>query len=157
MGPQTVYGTIKNLKSDVYLFLWPAPTSLQQLRANTNKQPDRRGQTKFEYLASSGHRLPLFWICVFPGPIGNITLIPWTVSVWQGNTISQRVNRILVQEEGFYFVFRQVLCHSKTSITKLILHMICSRDSAYVLLHFPVLFGSPSTVTGRVILKMGLD
>lgn len=44
----------------------------------------------------------------------------------------------------------------KTSMTKLILHMICSRDSAYVLLHLPVLLECPSTVTGCDILKMEL-
>ncbi|KAM6923569.1 tumor necrosis factor ligand superfamily member 13B-like isoform 2-T2 [Xenentodon cancila] len=59
-----------------------ATASFLQLRANTNKQPDRRG---------------------------NITLIPWTVFAQQGNTISQRENRIVVQEDGYYLVFGQVL------------------------------------------------
>lgn len=59
-----------------------APTSFLQLRANTNKQPDMRG---------------------------NITVIPWTVSAQQGNTISQKENRIVVQEDGYYLVFGQVL------------------------------------------------
>ncbi|MED6236700.1 hypothetical protein ATANTOWER_012999 [Ataeniobius toweri] len=59
-----------------------APISFLQLRANTNKQPDRRG---------------------------NITVIPWTVSARRGNTISQKENRIVVQEDGYYLVFGQVL------------------------------------------------
>ncbi|MED6289833.1 hypothetical protein CHARACLAT_006954 [Characodon lateralis] len=59
-----------------------APISFLQLRANTNTQPDRRG---------------------------NITVIPWTVSARRGNTISQKENRIVVQEDGYYLVFGQVL------------------------------------------------
>ncbi|XP_022607754.1 tumor necrosis factor ligand superfamily member 13B-like isoform X3 [Seriola dumerili] len=54
-----------------------APTSFLQLTANTNKQPDMRG---------------------------NITVIPWTVSAQQGNAISQKENRIVVQEDGYYLV-----------------------------------------------------
>ncbi|XP_018531154.1 tumor necrosis factor ligand superfamily member 13B isoform X3 [Lates calcarifer] len=53
------------------------PTSFLQLTANTNKQPDIRG---------------------------NIAVIPWTVSAQQGNAISQRENRIVVQEDGYYLV-----------------------------------------------------
>ncbi|XP_035506361.1 tumor necrosis factor ligand superfamily member 13B isoform X2 [Scophthalmus maximus] len=48
-----------------------------QLTANANKQPDVRG---------------------------NITVIPWTVSAQQGNAISQKENRIVVQEDGYYLV-----------------------------------------------------
>ncbi|XP_061582197.1 tumor necrosis factor ligand superfamily member 13B-like [Cololabis saira] len=66
-----------------------APASFLQLRANTNKQPDIRG---------------------------NITLIPWTVSAQQGNTISQRENRIVVQEDGYYLVFGQVLFESPSTV-----------------------------------------
>ncbi|XP_069552821.1 tumor necrosis factor ligand superfamily member 13B-like isoform X2 [Brachyistius frenatus] len=66
-----------------------APTSFLQLRANTNKQPDRRG---------------------------NITVIPWTVSAQQGNTISQKENRIVVQEDGYYLVFGQVLFESPSTV-----------------------------------------
>ncbi|XP_041846581.1 tumor necrosis factor ligand superfamily member 13B-like isoform X1 [Melanotaenia boesemani] len=99
-------------------------TSFLQLRANTNKQPDIRG---------------------------NITVIPWTVSAQQGNTISQKENRIVVQEDGYYLVFGQVWCHSKSSITKLILHVICSNYSPNVLLNSQVLFESPSAVMGHVI------
>ncbi|KAM9740873.1 tumor necrosis factor ligand superfamily member 13B-like [Menidia menidia] len=65
------------------------PTSFLQLRANTNKQPDRRG---------------------------NITVIPWTVSVQRGNAISQRENRIVVQEDGYYLVFGQVLFESPSTV-----------------------------------------
>ncbi|XP_035525798.1 tumor necrosis factor ligand superfamily member 13B-like isoform X1 [Morone saxatilis] len=101
-----------------------APTSFLQLTANTNKQPDIRG---------------------------NIAVIPWTVSVQQGNAISQKENRIVVQEDGYYLVFGQVLCHSNSSITKLILHLICSNCSANVLLNSQVLFERPSTVVGYII------
>ncbi|XP_070818037.1 tumor necrosis factor ligand superfamily member 13B-like isoform X1 [Chaetodon trifascialis] len=104
------------------------PTSFLQLTANTNKQPDIRG---------------------------NITVIPWTVSVQQGNAISQKENRIVVQEDGYYLVFGQVLCHCNSSITKLILHPICSDYSANVLLHSQVLFTSPSTVMGHIIRRWG--
>ncbi|TMS17615.1 Tumor necrosis factor ligand superfamily member 13B [Larimichthys crocea] len=58
-----------------------APTSFLQLTANSNKHPDIRG---------------------------NITVIPWTVSAQQGNAISQKENRIVVQEDGYYLVFGQV-------------------------------------------------
>ncbi|XP_012727546.2 tumor necrosis factor ligand superfamily member 13B-like [Fundulus heteroclitus] len=66
-----------------------APTSFLQLRADPNKQPDRRG---------------------------NITVIPWTVSAQRGNTISQRENRIVVQEDGYYLVFGQVLFQSQSAV-----------------------------------------
>uniref|UniRef100_A0A3B5BEM7 Tumor necrosis factor ligand superfamily member 13B-like n=1 Tax=Stegastes partitus TaxID=144197 RepID=A0A3B5BEM7_9TELE len=65
------------------------PTSFLQLRANTNKQPDIRG---------------------------NITVIPWTVSAQQGSTISQKENRIVVQEDGYYLVFGQVLFESPSTV-----------------------------------------
>ncbi|XP_037635153.1 tumor necrosis factor ligand superfamily member 13B-like isoform X2 [Sebastes umbrosus] len=66
-----------------------APTSFLQLTANINKQPDTRG---------------------------NITVIPWTVSAQQGNAISQKENRIVVQEDGFYLVFGQVLFKSPSTV-----------------------------------------
>lgn len=78
-------------------------------------------------------------------------MIPWTVSVQQGNAISQKENRIVVQEDGYYLVFGQVLCHCNSSITKLILHLICSNYSANVLRDSQVLFTSPSTVMGHII------
>ncbi|XP_034400076.1 tumor necrosis factor ligand superfamily member 13B-like isoform X3 [Cyclopterus lumpus] len=56
---------------------------------------------------------------------GNITVIPWTVSAQQGNAISQKENRIVVQEDGYYLVFGQVL------------------------------FKSPSTVMGHIIQSLG--
>ncbi|XP_068449048.1 tumor necrosis factor ligand superfamily member 13B-like isoform X1 [Clinocottus analis] len=103
-------------------------TSFLQLTANTNKQPDIRG---------------------------NITVIPWTVSAQQGNAISQKENRIVVQEDGYYLVFGQVWCHCNSSITKLILDLICSNCSANVLLNPQVLFKSPSTVMGHIIQSLG--
>ncbi|XP_024863925.1 tumor necrosis factor ligand superfamily member 13B-like [Kryptolebias marmoratus] len=66
-----------------------APISFLQLKANTNKQPERRG---------------------------NITVIPWTVSVQRGNIISQRENRVVVQEDGYYLVFGQVLFESQSEV-----------------------------------------
>lgn len=78
-------------------------------------------------------------------------MIPWTVSVQRGNTISQRENRVVVQEDGYYLVFGQVSCHSKSSGTKLILRMVCSNDSDNVLLDSQVLFESEGEVTGHVI------
>ncbi|KAK2903990.1 hypothetical protein Q8A73_010647 [Channa argus] len=105
-----------------------ASTSFLQLTANTNKQPDIRG---------------------------NITVIPWTVSAQQGNAISQKENRIVVQEDGYYLVFGQVLCHCNSSITRLILHLICSNFTANVLRNSQVLFKSPGVVMGHVIRSWG--
>ncbi|KAK5864990.1 hypothetical protein PBY51_016186 [Eleginops maclovinus] len=65
------------------------PTSFLQLTTNTNKQPDIRG---------------------------NLTVIPWTVSAQQGNAISLKENRIVVQEDGFYLVFGQVLFNSPSTV-----------------------------------------
>ncbi|XP_029020822.1 tumor necrosis factor ligand superfamily member 13B-like isoform X2 [Betta splendens] len=66
-----------------------APTSFLQLTANSNKLPDIKG---------------------------NITVIPWTVSVQGGNAISQKENRIVVQEDGYYLVFGQVLFKSSNAV-----------------------------------------
>uniref|UniRef100_A0A8C9ZDJ9 THD domain-containing protein n=1 Tax=Sander lucioperca TaxID=283035 RepID=A0A8C9ZDJ9_SANLU len=54
--------------------------------------------------------------CILPSPIGNIAVIPWTVSAQQGNTISQKENRIVVQEHGYYLVFGQVLFTSPSTV-----------------------------------------
>ncbi|XP_068181671.1 tumor necrosis factor ligand superfamily member 13B-like isoform X2 [Antennarius striatus] len=62
-----------------------APTSFLQLTADTNKQSDIRG---------------------------NIAVIPWTVSAKQGRAISQKENRIVVQDDGYYVVFGQILFKS---------------------------------------------
>ena len=78
-------------------------------------------------------------------------MIPWTVSVQQGNAISQKENRIVVQEDGYYLVFGQVLCHCNSSITKLILRLICSNYSANVMPNFQVLFECPNAVMGHII------
>uniref|UniRef100_A0A667WYB8 THD domain-containing protein n=1 Tax=Myripristis murdjan TaxID=586833 RepID=A0A667WYB8_9TELE len=40
---------------------------------------------------------------------GNVTLIPWTVAVQHGHAISPKENKIVVQEDGYYMVFGQVL------------------------------------------------
>ncbi|XP_023124553.2 tumor necrosis factor ligand superfamily member 13B-like isoform X2 [Amphiprion ocellaris] len=76
------------------------PTSFLQLRPNTNKQPDIRG---------------------------NITVIPWTVSAQKGSTISQKENRIVVQEDGYYLVFGQVLFESPSTVMA---HVIRSWSSS---------------------------
>ncbi|KAL6117834.1 uncharacterized protein ACO6RY_15545 [Pungitius sinensis] len=76
-----------------------APTSFLQLTANTNKQPDIKG---------------------------NITVIPWTVSAQQGNAISRRENRIVVQEDGYYLVFGQVLFQSPSTVTGHIIQSLSS-------------------------------
>ncbi|XP_062249912.1 tumor necrosis factor ligand superfamily member 13B-like [Platichthys flesus] len=68
--------------------IFRAPTFLQ-LTANTNKQPDIRG---------------------------NMIVIPWTVSAQRGNAISQKENRIVVQEDGYYLVFGQVLFKSPSTV-----------------------------------------
>ncbi|XP_035525799.1 tumor necrosis factor ligand superfamily member 13B-like isoform X2 [Morone saxatilis] len=73
-----------------------APTSFLQLTANTNKQPDIRG---------------------------NIAVIPWTVSVQQGNAISQKENRIVVQEDGYYLVFGQVLFERPSTVVGYIIQI----------------------------------
>lgn len=93
--------------------------------------------------------------CILPSPTGNITVIPWTVSAQQGTAISQKENRIVVQEDGYYLVFGQVLCHCNSSITKLILHLICSNYSANALLNSQVLFEGPSLVMGHTIRSWG--
>ncbi|KAM7389578.1 hypothetical protein PAMP_023544 [Pampus punctatissimus] len=66
-----------------------AQTSFLQLTANTNKQPRIRG---------------------------DITEIPWTISAQQGNAISTKENRIVVQEDGYYLVFGQVLFKSPSTV-----------------------------------------
>ncbi|XP_023257868.1 tumor necrosis factor ligand superfamily member 13B-like [Seriola lalandi dorsalis] len=79
-----------------------APTSFLQLTANTNKQPDMRG---------------------------NITVIPWTVSAQQGNAISQKENRIVVQEDGYYLVFGQVLFTSPSTVMGYIIRSLGSTNA----------------------------
>ncbi|KAM8908321.1 tumor necrosis factor ligand superfamily member 13B-like isoform 2-T2 [Spinachia spinachia] len=76
-----------------------APTSFLQLTANDNKQPDIKG---------------------------NITVIPWMVSAQQGNAISQKENRIVVQEDGYYLVFGQVLFNSPSTVMGHIIQSLSS-------------------------------
>lgn len=82
-------------------------------------------------------------------------MIPWTVSVQGGNAISQKENSIVVQEDGYYLVFGQVWCHCNSSITKLILRLICSNFAANVLLNSQVLFESSNTIMGHIIRSWG--
>ncbi|XP_035017094.1 tumor necrosis factor ligand superfamily member 13B [Hippoglossus stenolepis] len=83
-----------------------APTFLQ-LTANTNKQPDIRG---------------------------NMTVIPWTVSAQRGNAISQKENRIVVQEDGYYLVFGQVLFKSPSAVMGYIIRSWSSTKTSTELL-----------------------
>ncbi|KAM4621266.1 tumor necrosis factor ligand superfamily member 13B-like [Polymixia lowei] len=66
-----------------------APPSFLQLSANTNKQPYVRG---------------------------NVTVIPWSVAVQRGHAISPKENKIVVQEDGYYMVFGQVLFERQDNI-----------------------------------------
>lgn len=91
--------------------------------------------------------------CTLPPPLGNIAVIPWTVSVQQGNAISQKENKIVVQEDGYYLVFGQVLCHWNLSITNLILHLTFSNYSFNFPLNSKVLFKRPSVLMGHIIQK----
>ncbi|XP_004541065.2 tumor necrosis factor ligand superfamily member 13B [Maylandia zebra] len=77
-----------------------ASTAFLQLRADTNKRPDIRG---------------------------NITVISWIVSAQRGTAISQKENRIVVQEDGYYLVFGQVLFESPSIVMG---HVVRSRASA---------------------------
>ncbi|XP_045081540.1 collagen alpha-1(X) chain [Coregonus clupeaformis] len=47
---------------------------------------------------------------------GNVTVIPWTVAVHQGEAISSTGDRIIVQQDGFFIVFGQVLFQSQGTI-----------------------------------------
>ncbi|XP_034546639.1 tumor necrosis factor ligand superfamily member 13B-like [Notolabrus celidotus] len=66
-----------------------APTSFLYLTANTNKQPGIRR---------------------------NILEIPWTISAQRGNAISQKEKQNVVQEDGYYLVFGQVLFTSQSAV-----------------------------------------
>uniref|UniRef100_A0A3P9BUQ4 Tumor necrosis factor ligand superfamily member 13B n=1 Tax=Maylandia zebra TaxID=106582 RepID=A0A3P9BUQ4_9CICH len=91
---------LKTSESSVYFLLLPASTAFLQLRADTNKRPDIRG---------------------------NITVISWIVSAQRGTAISQKENRIVVQEDGYYLVFGQVLFESPSIVMG---HVVRSRASA---------------------------
>ncbi|XP_067103926.1 tumor necrosis factor ligand superfamily member 13B-like [Osmerus mordax] len=47
---------------------------------------------------------------------GNVTVIPWTVAVQQGAAISSEGNKILIQQNGFFMVYGQVLFLSPGAI-----------------------------------------
>uniref|UniRef100_A0A665UH87 THD domain-containing protein n=1 Tax=Echeneis naucrates TaxID=173247 RepID=A0A665UH87_ECHNA len=79
-----------------------APISFLQLTANTNKQPNIRG---------------------------NIAVIPWTLSAQQGNAISQKENRIVVQEDGYYLVFGQVLFTNPSTVMGYIIRSLDSSNA----------------------------
>ncbi|XP_029602258.1 tumor necrosis factor ligand superfamily member 13B isoform X6 [Salmo trutta] len=57
---------------------------------------------------------------------GNVTVIPWTVALHQGEAISSTGDRIIIQQEGFFIVFGQVLFQSPGTIMG---HIVRSRGT----------------------------
>ncbi|XP_055744023.1 tumor necrosis factor ligand superfamily member 13B-like isoform X2 [Salvelinus fontinalis] len=55
---------------------------------------------------------------------GNVTVIPWTVALHQGEAISSTGDRIIIQQEGLFIVFGQVLFQSPGTIMG---HIVRSR------------------------------
>ncbi|XP_028816224.1 tumor necrosis factor ligand superfamily member 13B-like [Denticeps clupeoides] len=45
-----------------------------------------------------------------------MTIIPWTVGVKQGQAISAVDNKMIVQEEGYFMVYGQVLFHNEGTV-----------------------------------------
>lgn len=85
--------------------------------ANRSKQPNIRGKAETDVFGSDAASFAIILKkCVLTSPTGNIVAIPWTVSVQQGKAISQKENRPAVQEDGYYLVFGQVLCHCNSSL-----------------------------------------
>eukprot|EP00063_Salmo_salar_P063042 XP_014037877.1 PREDICTED: tumor necrosis factor ligand superfamily member 13B-like isoform X2 [Salmo salar] len=58
---------------------------------------------------------------------GNVTVIPWTVALHQGEAISSTGDRIIIQQEGFFMVFGQVLFQSPGTIMG---HIVRSRGTS---------------------------
>ncbi|XP_034037453.1 tumor necrosis factor ligand superfamily member 13B-like [Thalassophryne amazonica] len=85
-----------------------APTSLLQLTANSKKKTVIKG---------------------------NVIKIPWSVSVQQGNAVSPKKSTVVVQEDGFYFVFGQVLFQQSSTLAGHVVRRssTSSRGSAEVL------------------------
>lgn len=95
----------------------PAAASFLQLTASSIKQLDIRGEAKTDVFGSAAASFAIILKkCALTSPIGNIAAIPWTVSVQHGKAITQKENRIVVQEDGYYLVFGQVLCHCNSSL-----------------------------------------
>ncbi|KAJ8394411.1 hypothetical protein AAFF_G00046220 [Aldrovandia affinis] len=46
----------------------------------------------------------------------NVTMIPWTVSIQHGEAVSVNGNKIIVQQDGYYMVFSQVLFHNPEAV-----------------------------------------
>nr|XP_046180586.1 tumor necrosis factor ligand superfamily member 13B-like isoform X1 [Oncorhynchus gorbuscha] len=57
---------------------------------------------------------------------GNVTVIPWIVALHQGEAISSTGDRIIIQQEGFFIVFGQVLFQSPGTIMG---HIVRSRGT----------------------------
>ncbi|KAM9408076.1 tumor necrosis factor ligand superfamily member 13B-like isoform 3-T3 [Salvelinus alpinus] len=57
---------------------------------------------------------------------GNVTVIPWTVALHQGEAISSTGDRIIIQQEGLFIVFGQVLLQSPGTIMG---HIVRSRGT----------------------------
>ncbi|XP_041930295.1 tumor necrosis factor ligand superfamily member 13B-like isoform X1 [Alosa sapidissima] len=47
---------------------------------------------------------------------GNVTVIPWTVSIQQGSAVTASDNKIVVQQDSYFMVFGQVLYHDRGAI-----------------------------------------
>ncbi|KAG5853020.1 tumor necrosis factor ligand superfamily member 13B-like [Anguilla anguilla] len=56
----------------------------------------------------------------------NVTVIPWTVSIQNGEAVSSKDNKIIVQQDGYYMVFSQVLFHNPEVVMG---HLIRRRKS----------------------------
>ncbi|XP_064182412.1 tumor necrosis factor ligand superfamily member 13B-like isoform X2 [Anguilla rostrata] len=60
------------------------------------------------------------------GHVDNVTVIPWTVSIQNGEAVSSKDNKIIVQQDGYYMVFSQVLFHNPEVVMG---HLIRRRKS----------------------------
>ncbi|KAJ8282755.1 hypothetical protein COCON_G00052740 [Conger conger] len=58
---------------------------------------------------------------------GNVTVIPWTVSIQNGEAISSKDNKIIVHQDGYYMVFSQVLFQNRDIVMG---HVIQRRKSS---------------------------
>lgn len=99
-----------------YFFPLPGLTSILALTARGNSQPEVRGMAELSSQGLVMYYMPFLFclnsiFCTLSSPKGNIAVIPWTIFVQQGNAISLRENKIVVQEDGYYLVFGQVLSH----------------------------------------------
>uniref|UniRef100_H2T1Z5 THD domain-containing protein n=1 Tax=Takifugu rubripes TaxID=31033 RepID=H2T1Z5_TAKRU len=91
--------------------------SFLQLTASSIKQLETKGKAKTDVFGAAAASFAIILKkCALTSPIGNIAVIPWTVSVQHGKAITQKENRIVVQEDGYYLVFGQVLFKSPSIV-----------------------------------------